>query len=438
MTALRRYLATPINNAPLAVWRIAFGLLMMLESWGAIATGWVHRNLVEPAFTFNFIGFDWLQFFVGWPMYVWFGVMGLAAVGVMLGYRYRASAVLLAVLWTGAYLMQKTSYNNHYYLAVLLCWWMVLLPADRRASLAVRQGGTATGTAPRWIWVLAKAQLLIVFTYGALAKFYPGWLNGDFIALSFQRKAGYPVIGPLLAEPWFQTFITYGAIAFDGLIIPLLWWRPTRRLAFVGLIVFNLFNSVVFQIGIFPYLVLAMTVFFFEPEFIERLFRLKRVPVASPAQAAPLFGRGPTVALLGYLMLQLALPLRHHFIEGDVNRREEGHRMSWRMMLRSKGGQLTLEAVNPQTGERERIRPRDHLSPKQASRLPGYPYFIWRFARQLDAYYLKERDWEQVEVYATRSRVFLNGKDPRPLVDSTVDLTAVPWNYWGRNEWVLD
>ena len=440
--SLRRWLSEPVNNAPLVVWRVAFGTLMLLESWGAIATGWVYRNLVEPEFTFSFIGFESLQVFLGWPMYAWFALMGVAALGVALGYRYRVSAAVLAVLWSGAYFLQKTSYNNHYYLAVLLCWGMAALPAHRRAALDVARTGVRTYTHGRWISVLAKAQLLIVFTYGALAKLYPGWLNGDFIAHSFARKAHYPVLGPLLAQGWFQDFITYGAIAFDGLIIPLLWWRPTRRLAFCGLIAFNLFNSVVFQIGIFPYLVLALTVFFFEPAYIERLFRLQPAGAAAsqltpkPAATPPL-SRPVTLALVGYLAVQVMLPLRHHFIPGDVNWREEGHRLSWRMMLRSKGGTVRLEAVNPVSGERERVRPRDFLTQKQASRLAGYPYFLWRFAQYVEAHY-RARGWPEVEVYATRSKVYLNGRDAAPLVAPTTDLTAVEWNYWGRNPWVLD
>ncbi|WP_316930169.1 HTTM domain-containing protein [Leeuwenhoekiella sp. MAR_2009_132] len=36
--------------------------------------------------------------------------------------------------------------------------------------------------------------------------------------------------------------------------------------------------------------------------------------------------------------MQLELPLRHWIIKDDVLWTEEGHRLSWRMMLRSKGG----------------------------------------------------------------------------------------------------
>lgn len=416
-------------------------------------TGWVHKNLIEPQFTFSFMDFGWLQPLPGHGMYGYFFVMGCAALGVALGWRYRWSAIALAILWSGAYFMQKTSYNNHYYLAVLLCWWMAFLPANKRFSLDAKQWGLTTYVHRYWITAFAKTQLLIVFTYGALAKFYPGWIQGDFIRQSFNGKADYWLIGPLLAQDWFQWFITYSAIAFDGLIIPLLWWKPTRKLAFIGLIIFNLFNSFVFHIGIFPYLVLAFTVFFFEPSYIEALFRIPRKagylgsrfdesPDLKPESSYTTQNSIPlsslaTAAIVCYFIIQLALPLRHHFISGDVNWREEGHRLSWRMMLRSKGGSIRLQAYNPLTDREEMVDLKAFLTSKQRRQLASKPDFLFQFVQRLKVHYAAE-GWEDLELYVKTSRIYLNGEGPDPLFDKNVDLTKVEWNRWGRNEWVLD
>ncbi len=453
MLHLRRYLAQPVGNASLVVWRVAFGLLMLLEAWGAIATGWVRRNLVEADYSFPFIGFDFLTFLNGPVAYGYFAVMGLAAAGVMLGYRYRLSAVALAVLWTGAYLAQKTSYNNHYYLAVLLCWTMALLPqAAARYSLDSRRRGAVAYVHPRWITLGARLMLLIVFTYGAVAKLYPGWLNGDFVRTGFAGKAHFWLIGEVLQQPWLQTFITYGALAFDASIIPLLWWQPTRRLAWCGLLAFNIFNSAVFHIGIFPYLVLAFTVFFFPPDFIERLFRLSPKQAAvHPAGAAsqttipatnqtspPALSVLATAAFGTFFLVQMALPLRHHLFPGNVNWSEEGHRLSWRMMTRSKSGSLYLEARNPTTGERERVPSSLGLSPKQRSSVATKPDFLYQYVQRLKAHYRHTRGWPAVELYVTESQVYLNGRGPHPLFAPDVDLAAEEWNYFSHQPWVLD
>ena len=98
---LDRFLFTQIDNSALIVFRIIFGLLITVEAWGAIATGWVRRTLVEPEFTFNFIGFDFLQTFPGSgpQMYAYFAIMGIFGVFVMLGFKYRWSMLAYGVMW---------------------------------------------------------------------------------------------------------------------------------------------------------------------------------------------------------------------------------------------------------------------------------------------------------------------------------------------------
>ena len=113
MKNLKKHLFTPIDNSALIVFRMIFGFLITAEAWGAIGTGWVRRVFVEPQFTFNFIGFDFLQSFpgTGSHMYVWFAVMGVFGVMVTVGYRYRVAIVGYAIMWSTVYFMQKSSYN---------------------------------------------------------------------------------------------------------------------------------------------------------------------------------------------------------------------------------------------------------------------------------------------------------------------------------------
>ena len=62
---LNKLLFKQIDNSALIVFRWIFGLLITLEAWGAIFTGWIKRTLIEPQQTFNFIGLDFLQPFPG-------------------------------------------------------------------------------------------------------------------------------------------------------------------------------------------------------------------------------------------------------------------------------------------------------------------------------------------------------------------------------------
>ncbi|MEM9681538.1 MAG: HTTM domain-containing protein, partial [Bacteroidota bacterium] len=286
-----KFLFKRIDNSSLVVFRILFGFLCFMESIGAIFTGWVRRTLIEPEFTFNFIGFEWLQPIPGDWMYVYYAVMGGFGILIMIGYKYRLSALMFAVFWTGSYLMQKSSYNNHYYLLMILGFLMALLPAHRYASIDVKQNpAIKTTSMPNWCRWVFIIQLFILYTYASIAKLYPDWLSTDVVALLMKGKMGYPIIGELLQHKFVHYLIAYGGIAFDGLIIPALLWKRTRKYAFFISIFFHLFNSIVFQIGIFPYLSLAFSLFFFTPETVKNLFLKKKTIYKGDEVSIPKYG----------------------------------------------------------------------------------------------------------------------------------------------------
>src|SRR5699024_9038423 len=161
--------------------------------------------------------------------------------------------------------------------------------------------------------------------------------------------------------------VTYFGIFFDLLIVPLMLWKKTRKFAFVLAVFFHLFNSVIFQIGIFPYLALALFIFFFPPETIHRLF-LKRKKFYDRDEIDIPAYKNLLVAFLSiWFVIQLVLPIRHWFIKGDVLWTEEGHRLSWRMMLRNRGGFSKFKIVNKETGEETTVNKSEYLTRRQIS-----------------------------------------------------------------------
>ena len=124
---------------------------------------------------------------------------------------------------------------------------------------------------PKWCYIIFIIQMWIVYTYASLHKIYPGWIEGDFIAMNFAGKKDYPIIGSLLQDTWLQQMVVIGGILFDRLVVYLMLFK-TRMVTFSIGIFFHLFNSIVFQIGIFPYLMIGLTVFFFDLENIRKQF----------------------------------------------------------------------------------------------------------------------------------------------------------------------
>ncbi|GAA4939856.1 HTTM domain-containing protein [Algibacter agarivorans] len=424
-----------IDNSVLIVFRIIFGLLCFLESVGAIFTGWVKHTLVDPDFTFSFIGFEWLQPLPGHGMYYYYIVMGVFALFITVGYKYRLAMISFTLMWSATYLMQKSSYNNHYYLLMLISSIMVFLPAHKYASVDVKQNPKLKSISmPQWCrWVIVL-QLFIVYTYASLAKLYPDWLDTSVIELMMKSKQNYIIVGDLLQQKWLHYILAYGGILFDGLIVPLLLYKPTRKYAFIASIFFHLFNSFVFQIGIFPYLSLAFALFFFQPETIQKLFLKKKLFYKGEAAIVPKFKTPLIIVFSIYFIIQLGLPLRHHFIEDDVLWTEEGHRLSWRMMLRVKSGNTTYSVENKDTGKRLFIDMKDYLSAKQVRTASTKPDVIWQFAQHLKQ---KFKDGGQNVAIYINSKVSVNGKPYKTLINPNIDIANVEWDAFNHSTWVL-
>ncbi|MCW4470299.1 HTTM domain-containing protein [Flavobacterium sp. MFBS3-15] len=424
----------PIDNAPLIVFRIFLGFLLACETFGAILTGWVKSNLVEPKFTFSHIGMDWLQPLPGNGMYWYFAAMGVLGLLVMVGYKYRFSIGMFTLLWAGAYFMQKTSYNNHYYLLMLVCFIMLFLPAHRYASIDARLNPSVKKlTMPVWCSWIMIAQVSIVYFYATLAKFYPGWLDGTFTHDLLERSITNPALREFMTQKWFYLFIAYAGIAFDMLVVPLLLYRKTRTIALIASVIFHIFNSITLQIGIFPFFALSFVVFFYPPQKIRKVFLRQKPEVAEDG------GNYEGAGLLKYLfvpyiIIQLLLPLRHYLIKGDVLWTEEGHRLSWRMMLRSRWGDTDFRIIDKKTGKRLYYSVSHNLTHKQKSGMETRPDMIWQMAQRITEYF--KFQGKDVAVYAD-THVSVNNSRFKRLIDPDTDLAAVQWDYFFHCKWIL-
>jgi len=433
---LNKLLFKPIDNSALIVFRVLFGLLISIESFGAILTGWVRQVLIEPKFTFSFIGFEWLQPLPGFWMYVYFGIMGICGLMVMVGYKYRWSIVSFAILWSGTYFMQKSSYNNHYFLLILLSLFMAVVPANANTSIdSKRDISIKNSLMPQWCALIFIAQMFIVYTYASIAKLYPDWLNATAVEILLKSKENYLIVGNLLQQKWMHYIIAYFGIIFDLLIVPLLLWKRSRKYAFLVVIVFHLFNSIVFQIGIFPYMSLALCVFFFDPKTIRnKFFRTQKI--IESKQTSAVKNKNIIKALfIGYFIIQLVLPLRHWIIKDDVLWTEEGHRLSWRMMLRAKQGIINFRVVDKQNSQTIPIQLDNYLTYKQQRSFATKPDMIWQIAQFIKKKY-KEEGNRDVMVFVD-CQIRVNGKPFKQLIDPEVDLASVEWNAFKHSSWIL-
>jgi vitamin K-dependent gamma-carboxylase len=445
---LQERLFLPVDGASLAVFRIAFGLVMVWESWRYFSKGWISANWIEPTFYFTFWGFDWVQPWGGDGMYWQWRAVGFFGLLVALGLFYRLSCALLFLSITYLFLLDKAWYLNHIYLVCLIAFILIFVPAHRVWSLdaVLRKPGLARGV-PTWALWLVRAQIAVVYFGGGIAKLNSDWLRGEPLRQWLAERSDFFVLGRFFHEEWFVYLFSYGGLLLDLLIVPFLLWRRTRALAFAAAVFFHVTNSELFNIGIFPWLALGATTIFFAPDWPRRALRWlgrtvfgRRVadPTPLPAASAPAPWR--RTLLLGfvgvYLLVQVLMPLRHWLYPGKVHWTEEGHRFAWHMKLRDKEAvEFFVYAVDPVTGRYDEVIPEDYLTPNQFDEMSTRPDMIRQFADHVADEY-EQGGRPRPEVYV-RALVQLNDHEPRLMLDSNRNLAELRDRPFAHADWIL-
>jgi len=187
-------------------------------------------------------------------------------------------------------------------------------------------------------------------------------------------------------------------------------------------------NFQLFSIGIFPWIMIASTVLFFDPDFPRRLIkrwwivkRCNHVPLMKPKYLR--WRRANICVLLSiYLALQLLIPLRHFLYPGTVNWTYEGHRFSWRMKLLSREGNVQFIVTDPVGNQTWKFDPQNDLSDWQVCTMAGRPDMILQFSHHI-ADKMREAGYEKIEV-RVQSKLSINGRNPQLLIDPEVNLVT--------------
>jgi vitamin K-dependent gamma-carboxylase-like protein len=432
----------PVDISFLVFFRILFGGIILWEVYRYFTYGWISRYYVQPLLNFTYYGFDWVKPWPGSGMYIHFFVLGLAAAFVMVGFLYRIAAPVVFLSFTYIFLLDQTRYLNHLYLVCLISFLFCFLPAARAFSVdALLHRTIRSAVVPAWTLWLLRAQVGIPYLYGGIAKLNSDWIHaGEPMRIWLSPLTKAPRVGGIFAADWLVYSFVYSGLLIDLLVVPLLLWRRTRLFAFAAAVAFNLINAVLFQIGIFPWLMLGALLVFFPPDLLRRAARAlvpaeetsvnaeqsqastRREAEADESHCPSLTVSQRVVAglLAIYFAFQFLFPLRHYLYPGNVSWTEEGHNFAWHMKLRTKGGQAVFTVTDPRSEQTWTIKPEDYLESHQVTKMTAKPDLILLFAHHLAAE-KKREGYDNVEVRA-RVMVSLNGRQPQLLIDPSVDL----------------
>lgn len=421
--------------APLALLRFSFGVLMFFALLRSLLNGWVYELYIQPEFHFSFYGFEWVKPFGQWTYLLW-GLAMISAIGVALGYLYRWSIILFTLSFTYIELMDVAYYLNHYYfvsvLAFALCW----LPAERYGSMDAWLGRVKSSDfAPKWTLTLPRVLVSILYFYAGVAKMNSDWLiNGQPLKMWLPSSYDLPILGNLADETWLPFVFAWAGMLYDTTIWIFLWWKKTRKYAYITVILFHLLTAAFFPaIGVFPYVMIVITLVFFDAPF--QLIMGKIFPSAPGKNRAYRPWSPPLAKLIlpVFLAFQILFPLRFLLYPGELFWTEEGYRFSWRVMLMEKSGAAEFKIVDPKTDQYLWVDPAQHLNKTQEKQMVFQPDLILQFAHYLGEKY-REAGVESPEVYV-QSAVTLNARPAQPIIDENIDLMKIE-DGWASKTWI--
>ena len=450
ISKINTYLKNSVtDSAPLAVFRIFFGVLMFISIVRFWLNGWIKTLYIDPKFHFNYYGFSWITDF-GEYTYILFFLCGLSSLLISLGYKYRISIIIFFLSFTYIELIDKTTYLNHYYFVSSISFLMCFLPLNCYYSLDSYFSNKSYKKVQKWTIDSLKFMLCIVYFYAGIAKVNSEWLLKAMpLSIWLPSKYDLPIIGQnVMQEQWVHYFMSWGGMFYDLLIPFLLIYKRTRLFAFVLVVLFHAFTKILFPIGMFPYIMIVASLIFFDPKTHQNilnkitilinyitvlfLFKLRKrvILINTPIKRNKL--NLNIVAI--FFALQVLLPLRYSLYPGELFWNEEGYRFSWRVMLIEKRGYSNFRIVDSISKKYFYVQNDDFLTSYQEKQMSFQPDFILEYAHYLGDHF-KSQGHENLQVFVD-SHVALNGRSSTRFVNPEVDLYSQKESFQHKT-WVI-
>jgi len=434
---LPKYFYQTTNAAPLAVFRISFGLLMVISIVRFWYNGWIEKLYLNPKFHFHYYGFEFVTV-PGNFTYALFAICGLSALLFALGYKYRFAIIIFFLTFTYIELMDKSTYLNHYYFVSVISFILIFLPAHHYFSLdAYVKPKFRFDKIPKWTIDVLKLMLTIVYVYAGLAKLNYDWLFKAMpLTLWLPSKFSFLFLGDLMHQKWLHFAFSWMGALYDLTIAFFLMFPPSRIIAFLFVVIFHLLTAVLFPIGMFPYIMIVATLIFFSSNFhqkilqaISKVFQIPKEIFDNNKSLNYLnvaFGKMALIFLTLVMIVQLLFPLRFLLYPGNVLWKEQGYRFAWRVMLTEKTGYANFKILDAETGKRFYVQNDDFLTSFQEKQMSTQADFIVEYAHHLGKHF-ESQGHQNVEVYV-ESYAALNGRPSQTFVQPNINLLSIKNN----------
>lgn len=438
------WLSKPVSIYPLVYARILFGVLTFFSTARFMALGWVEDHFVESKVQFKYFGFEWVPLLSADWMYVIHILMLLASLGIMFGAFYRIATVVFFLAFTYVELVDITYYLNHYYFVSLFALLLCFVPAHHYCSVDVWRGVVVAQlqTPQRNLFIL-RFQVFTVYFFAGIAKINSDWLLEALpLRIWLPAHDDLPLLGFLMPHAVTAYVFSWAGMLFDASIVGWLLWPRSRGLAYLAIVFFHTITGMMFQIGIFPVVMIGITPIYFSDTFHQKFVEgIRQYPSSGPSvnilhlPQTKINSRFIGALLALYVTFQLLFPFRYLLYPGNIFWTEEGYRFAWRVMLMEKAGTAQFYVQDRATGREGMVVNSDFLCSHQEKQMAMQPDLILQYAHFLKQHYQKQglkNPKVRAEVYVT-----LNGRPSRLYFDPQLDLGRLH-DGWKHKDWLYE
>ncbi|XP_023227590.1 vitamin K-dependent gamma-carboxylase-like [Centruroides sculpturatus] len=461
---ITRLLNRPCDPSSLAVMRIFFGIVMILDIPDERGLSIADSRWGDPL-KCRFPMFDSISPLpLKWMCMVYL-LMLTGAFGIMIGAFYKLSCLLFLIPYWYLFLLDKTRWNNHSYLYGWLGFLLFLSDANKCWSFDgwwnLKHNHTHV---PLWNYTLLRGQIFLVYFIAGLKKMDKDWVQGHSMPYLSTHWV-FNVFKFVLTEDQIDKFIVHwGGFIFDLTIGFFLFFDQSRPLGLIFCLTFNLMNSQIFQIGMFPYMMIASIPIFYPcdwpktfldkmPQWFKYITLHKQLPNYNQNCIYAINEKTPkkcakkkenfkikfqhkivTGGVCLFFLIQGFLPYSHWLTKGYNTWTQGLYGYSWDMMIHNwKFVHTKITVINRKTNDYLYIDPEAWTD---SWRWPRHADMVKQFANCIQQRIHQLYNISDIEMYID-VWMSLNGRFTQRIYDPTVDILRADWSPFREVTWVL-
>ncbi len=423
---INKYFRTNIGSNILSIYRIIFGICMLIHSKSIYKIFLIiHKN---KDFRFPFDFFEFIQPANSLAVYSLLAfILKIAAISIIIGYRTRLFAFIYCMIYCYNLLLDMAFYNNHYYLIILILFAFIIIPTSNSLTLEhLIKKDNKTAIQLRIDVSVFRFLIILPYFMGGIAKLTSiDWITGSVIASSISEYSSFYNILGITNKQFIIYFTTYYGLIFDLGIGFLLLHKRFWCLGIIFTIPFHIANSINLNIGIFPYLMLCSNLLF---------VRIKKLDVQELNFVSKCSFKVTSFYI--FILFHILFPLRFFLLSENANWTGKAITFSWRMKL----NHVETESVNFKLIDKSNnniIATMDSikLSNSQLKYLCTTPNDVLKFRNNLFRKYKLEKDTNKYifQIYLKNS---LNGRNFQWVFDTTKNFTAIKYTYFLKSDFI--